>query len=187
MFKMWVKYNYEDFEGNPEMLEHLKSFLPTIRIDFHQGTADFEALLERKAKSVLSPPQSVNLVSKNSQLKDSNSKAVELSDSHSKDSQSKNLNAQNGQLQSSITCAVASPIESDLSTMNPLELARQITVEQWRMFSVIQPSECLDQSWNTQKLHHRSPNIRRLIQYSNFVILPLNHSSPCVACSMGCH
>lgn len=56
-----------------------------------------------------------------------------------------------------------------LLDIDPLEIARQLTLLQWKIFYAIEPNECLDQAWNSKKLHHRSPHIRQMIQFSNFV------------------
>ncbi|KAJ5080332.1 ras guanine nucleotide exchange factor i-related [Anaeramoeba ignava] len=39
------------------------------------------------------------------------------------------------------------------------EIARQLTLLDFQLFSEIQPSELLNQSWNNPKLKHRAPNI----------------------------
>ncbi|KAI3658394.1 hypothetical protein MP638_001394 [Amoeboaphelidium occidentale] len=58
----------------------------------------------------------------------------------------------------------------DIMSIDPLEMARQITILQWNLFTVIQPSECLNQAWNKPDLHHLSPNIRAMIKFSNFLV-----------------
>ena len=78
-----------------------------------------------------------------------------------------------------------------LPDLDPMEIARQLTIIQSSMFFSIKPSECMNQSWNRKQYHHRSPHIRGMIQLSNHVsyimitlifllILVLDRS-------MGCH
>jgi hypothetical protein len=52
-----------------------------------------------------------------------------------------------------------------------LEIARQMTLIQWELFHAIKPSEFMNQSWNRKQYHHLSPNIRKMIKFSNFVSL----------------
>eukprot|EP00158_Paraphelidium_tribonemae_P009049 Partr_v1_DN28755_c0_g1_i1_m62954 putative Son of sevenless homolog len=48
VIKMWIKNNYEDFEKDAGLLQTLYDFLPTMRVDFHKGTTDFQAMLGKK-------------------------------------------------------------------------------------------------------------------------------------------
>jgi hypothetical protein len=49
------------------------------------------------------------------------------------------------------------------------EIARQITLIDYEVFSSIKPSELLNQCWNKPKLRHRSPNVLRAISRFNEV------------------
>lgn len=52
-----------------------------------------------------------------------------------------------------------------------LEIAKQITLMEWKYFSAIRPFECLDQSWNKKETQLRSPNIMALIKHLNHVCI----------------
>ncbi|KAI3638168.1 hypothetical protein MIR68_003779 [Amoeboaphelidium protococcarum] len=139
--KMWVKNNYDDFRQDESLLQKLCIFLPTMRADFYRGVKDFESLLQRKAKG-----------------DDSNGRSRPVSKSGS----------------TSLPPAVVPRSITIFSTVldfDPLEMARQICMLQWDIFVSIQPNECLNQAWNNKKLHHQSPNIRRMIKYSNFLVM----------------
>lgn len=135
VLKMWIKNNYEDFEADSELLALLTDFLPTMKEDFRKGTADFQALLARKAKG-----------------------GERLYSTH-------------------INHQPPAPIlpkrlsELTLLDLDPLELARQITIHQWAHFAAIMPNECLNQAWNNKELQHLAPSIMRMIRCSNFVRL----------------
>lgn len=43
--------------------------------------------------------------------------------------------------------------------LEPLEIARQMTLMDWRIFSRIKPVELLNCAWSSEKLRHRSPNV----------------------------
>jgi len=45
-------------------------------------------------------------------------------------------------------------------------LAEQLTICDFNIFSDLRSKELLNQSWNKQKLKHRSPNVMNLIQRS---------------------
>lgn len=51
------------------------------------------------------------------------------------------------------------------------ELARQICIIDFEIFSKIQPKECLNQSWTKESRKEKAPNIYRLIQWFNSLSL----------------
>jgi len=51
--------------------------------------------------------------------------------------------------------------------LNESEIARQMTLIEFALFSKIQASEMFNQSWNKPKLHHRAPHILNMISRSN--------------------
>eukprot|EP01132_Coremiostelium_polycephalum_P000405 gene405-512_t len=51
--------------------------------------------------------------------------------------------------------------------LNESEIARQLTLIEFNIFSRIEPTELLDQSWNKDSLKHKSPNIIELINRAN--------------------
>lgn len=55
----------------------------------------------------------------------------------------------------------------ELMDIDPVELARQITLIDYELFGQIRPSELLNQSWNKPKLKHRSPHVLEMIQRFN--------------------
>jgi len=56
---------------------------------------------------------------------------------------------------------------SDLLDVEPLEVARQLTLIESHLFKQIQPKECLDQAWNKTHLKRNAPNILNLIERFN--------------------
>eukprot|EP00164_Ancoracysta_twista_P010056 GFYU01015047.1.p1 GENE.GFYU01015047.1~~GFYU01015047.1.p1 ORF type:complete len:854 (-),score=178.57 GFYU01015047.1:98-2584(-) len=55
----------------------------------------------------------------------------------------------------------------DIFDIDEEELARQITLNEFRIYASIRPSELLNQSWNKAKTRHRSPNVLALINRFN--------------------
>eukprot|EP01102_Stenamoeba_stenopodia_P019471 TRINITY_DN7366_c0_g1_i1.p1 TRINITY_DN7366_c0_g1~~TRINITY_DN7366_c0_g1_i1.p1 ORF type:complete len:301 (+),score=63.93 TRINITY_DN7366_c0_g1_i1:62-964(+) len=51
------------------------------------------------------------------------------------------------------------------------ELARQITLIDFEIYSAIRPQELLNQSWSKPKLKHRSPNVLKMIHFFNSLSL----------------
>ncbi|KAL6058729.1 Ras guanine nucleotide exchange factor A, variant 2 [Balamuthia mandrillaris] len=49
------------------------------------------------------------------------------------------------------------------------ELARQLTLAEFQIFSCIKPRELLNLSWSKPKQRHRSPNVLKMIRYFNDV------------------
>lgn len=52
---------------------------------------------------------------------------------------------------------------------NPTELARQLTLIEYRLYSAIKPSECVGQNWMSKRKEELAPNILAMIHRFNFV------------------
>jgi len=55
------------------------------------------------------------------------------------------------------------------------EIARQLTLIEFRIFSQIRPKELMNQSWQKPKLMHRSPNVLRMVKRANSVSMYVAH------------
>jgi hypothetical protein len=56
---------------------------------------------------------------------------------------------------------------NDLLEWSPVEIARQMTLIEYGIFSQIKPKECFKLGWSKADKHERSPNIVRLIDHFN--------------------
>lgn len=45
------------------------------------------------------------------------------------------------------------------------EIARQMTIKEWQLFSKIQSQELLNQAWDKTKLQHRAPNVLKMLDH----------------------
>jgi len=61
--------------------------------------------------------------------------------------------------------------ETKLVDLSPLEVARQLSLIDYKVFSTIQAKEFLNQAWSKEALRARSPNLRAMIKRSNDVSL----------------
>ena len=52
-------------------------------------------------------------------------------------------------------------------TIDPLEIARQMTLIEFSIYEKIQAKECIGQAWNGKKKHIVSPNISAVIAFTN--------------------
>jgi glycine hydroxymethyltransferase/Rap guanine nucleotide exchange factor 1 len=50
-----------------------------------------------------------------------------------------------------------------------MEVARQLTLPTFKIYSQIKPSELFNQAWLSPKLQHKSPNVLKLIDRFNWV------------------
>ena len=48
-----------------------------------------------------------------------------------------------------------------LFDLDEMEVARQLTLPLFELYSRIKPAELFNQAWNSPKLRHRSPNVVR--------------------------
>ncbi|KAI8058987.1 ras guanine nucleotide exchange factor domain-containing protein [Gongronella butleri] len=53
--------------------------------------------------------------------------------------------------------------------IDPLELARQLTIMDFKLYSRIKPVECLDKNWGQENSQHTAANVKASIEYSNQV------------------
>ncbi|KAI9315915.1 ras guanine nucleotide exchange factor domain-containing protein [Dichotomocladium elegans] len=53
--------------------------------------------------------------------------------------------------------------------IDPLELARQLTIMDFKLYSRIKPVECLDKNWGKGDSEHIAANVKASIEYSNQV------------------
>lgn len=51
--------------------------------------------------------------------------------------------------------------------IDPVELARQVTIRTWDIFCLIQPSELFNQAWMRADAAQRAPNVLALIRFFN--------------------
>ncbi len=54
-----------------------------------------------------------------------------------------------------------------VTDINPLELARQMTILEFGYFQKIKPAECLNKAWNMEGGEQRAPNVRSVIHTAN--------------------
>mmetsp|Transcript_17426 Transcript_17426/g.44379 ORF Transcript_17426/g.44379 Transcript_17426/m.44379 type:complete len:1036 (-) Transcript_17426:126-3233(-) len=66
----------------------------------------------------------------------------------------------------SIPPSTLSPSDLFLA-FNDEEIARQLTVKLYQIYSSIEPSELLNQSWNKAELNHRAPHVLQLVNGLN--------------------
>eukprot|EP01090_Pellita_catalonica_P000606 TRINITY_DN10419_c0_g1_i1.p1 TRINITY_DN10419_c0_g1~~TRINITY_DN10419_c0_g1_i1.p1 ORF type:complete len:581 (-),score=81.77 TRINITY_DN10419_c0_g1_i1:1794-3425(-) len=59
------------------------------------------------------------------------------------------------------------PIAELFLSANEMELAKQLTLIDFKSYSNINPTEFLSKSWNTPKLQHRAPNIIAMLSRAN--------------------
>ena len=57
--------------------------------------------------------------------------------------------------------------EKGWMTIDPLEIARQMTLIEFSIYEKIQAKECIGQAWNGKKKHIVSPNISAVIAFTN--------------------
>eukprot|EP01117_Protostelium_nocturnum_P006812 TRINITY_DN2448_c0_g1_i4.p1 TRINITY_DN2448_c0_g1~~TRINITY_DN2448_c0_g1_i4.p1 ORF type:complete len:811 (-),score=286.08 TRINITY_DN2448_c0_g1_i4:79-2511(-) len=57
--------------------------------------------------------------------------------------------------------------EDDIFKIEPLEIARQLTLSTWTHWSEIQPIELFNQAWSKPRLQHLAPNVLAMIESFN--------------------
>ncbi|KAG5456123.1 MAG: ras guanine nucleotide exchange factor domain-containing protein [Olpidium bornovanus] len=76
-----------------------------------------------------------------------------------------------------LNLAVAAPVpilpkyrkRLKFTDINALEVARQLTILDSKLYKLIRPIECLQKAWSDKKNQHRAPNIKAMIATSNHI------------------
>jgi len=61
----------------------------------------------------------------------------------------------------------------DILALDPLEVARQLTIAEFDIYRVIKPFECLNQRWTKKDKEAEAPNILAMIERFNHVTIDL--------------
>jgi hypothetical protein len=54
-----------------------------------------------------------------------------------------------------------------LYDMDPIEIARQITLIEFELYKAISPTQCLNQAWNKNGKEETAPDVLKMIRWSN--------------------
>ncbi|GAM20828.1 hypothetical protein SAMD00019534_040030 [Acytostelium subglobosum LB1] len=137
VLKQWIKQSFSEF--NDKIIQNIKSFIEILKHD--------------------------NVSLANSIMQTLNSKIKGIGEDDEEDKKSK------------IVFTLATPEPKvpkniwsqtlDIFDVDEEELARQLTLIDFEIFTAIKPSELLNQSWNKPKLRHRSPHVLLLISRFN--------------------
>jgi hypothetical protein len=155
VLKSWLEQFWSDFEG-----EELKSKLDSFLENFEN----------KKLAQTLK-----NTISK----KTAQSETVELPTDCPKPIVPKLLNKRSGP-ETPVTAVVMNwtmgsktddgPIKLKLADCDPLEIARQLTLIEFELFSKIKPREFVGLSWMKDDKEQKAPNIIKMVRWSNHVI-----------------
>ncbi|UYV82945.1 SOS1 [Cordylochernes scorpioides] len=59
------------------------------------------------------------------------------------------------------------PVQYDLLTLHPIEIARQLTLLEFDLYRAVKPSELVGSVWTKKDKHKTSPNLLRMIHHSS--------------------
>ncbi|KAJ3107545.1 hypothetical protein HDU97_003850 [Phlyctochytrium planicorne] len=149
--KFWLENYWVDFQEDPSLLKELTTFIDTLEdeklINILQVvvTRKLTNQISLQSDKLASPPRPLlpkTLIKRNS-----------AEPVGGRSDMSKGI-----------------PYKFRLIDLEPLEIARQITIIESELFLTIQCREFLDLAWMKEDKEIRAPNITRMIQWSNHVI-----------------
>eukprot|EP01111_Echinosteliopsis_oligospora_P014929 TRINITY_DN5748_c1_g1_i1.p1 TRINITY_DN5748_c1_g1~~TRINITY_DN5748_c1_g1_i1.p1 ORF type:complete len:673 (+),score=164.12 TRINITY_DN5748_c1_g1_i1:79-2019(+) len=138
VLKVWVTYHWSDF--NEELIQSLKHFIDTLSL----RTDNNHILFVKTITSTISNKLKTDEDESKKRKKDFDEIPPEPK----------------------VPKAIFSPTLK-WDDIDDEEIARQLTILDFEMYSSIKASELLNQSWNKPKLKHRSPNVLRTIARFN--------------------
>merc|ERR1712137_1211 len=139
VLRKWIENCFDDF--SPELVSRLNQFIKEIQYNENKTIASL-------SKSIC------NAIAKAEKKKDSESKVRQFN----KTTPAPKINMK----------TIFDP-QLDIFSISEEEIARQLCIIEFRIFSKIRPSELLNQSWSKPKYKHRAMNILRLINRFNTV------------------
>ena len=177
LLKTWIENYWYDFQDNKALQDQLNEFIQmarsyneklaqVVRLPFQRKLNNPSEVQERKVSSAPRPkPQLPKALIKRS------SNANEASPAGSAAA----LNSRPVSILSSFSGKLklgeghSEDIKFKLMDLEPLEVARQLTMAEYELFQAIRPTEFTDQGWLKADKETRAPNICRMTAWSNHV------------------
>ncbi|KAJ3281684.1 hypothetical protein HDU79_010574 [Rhizoclosmatium sp. JEL0117] len=149
--KTWLEGYWSDFQEDPTLVADINSLLETIKDE--KLNSIVKSVLTRK---LTNEDQSHQLV------KSTPPKAIvpkQLMKRYSPENQSVQA-----------TIKQFDDVKLNILDIDPLEMARQLTLMEAELFVNIKPREFLDMAWMKDNKEIKSPNITRMVHWSNHVV-----------------
>ncbi|KAJ3015789.1 UNVERIFIED_CONTAM: hypothetical protein HDU68_012566 [Siphonaria sp. JEL0065] len=150
--KTWLEGYWSDFQDDPSLVTDVSSLLETIKDE--KLNSIVKSVLTRK---LTNEDQSHQLV------KSTPPKAIlpkQLLKRYSPEGQTAQTNMKRRD----------DDIRLNILDIDPLELARQLTLIEAELFVNIKPREFLDMAWMKDNKEIKSPNITKMVHWSNHVV-----------------
>ncbi|KAI8910301.1 ras guanine nucleotide exchange factor domain-containing protein [Gorgonomyces haynaldii] len=162
LLKHWVEQYWSDFESDPGLLETLETFLNTMNNE--KLAQQVKSVIRKKTIGV-----DYNTGDTSNYPKPILPKGAKLTSESPESKKTPNKDVRKSFLQLAFTA----PVENcwKLAELDPLEVARQLTLMEYDMFqSIKKPRELLDCNWMKEDKEVLAPNIIRMVRWSNHVV-----------------
>ncbi|KAI8999981.1 ras guanine nucleotide exchange factor domain-containing protein [Gaertneriomyces semiglobifer] len=194
VLKVWIETYFEDFVENLEMMGRLEDFMKQVRGD-RKGileevvtrarhgatTASVETAMNRdtteRPKPILPKPLAKRYLSDQQNTPNASREKLPLERQpwaafkSPRTSPGINFPTPNfGNMSGSLSLSQTLDVTLKFTDLDPLELARQLTLVEFSLFYAISPREFLDLKWMKASKENDAPNILRMTRWSNHVV-----------------
>ncbi|KAI8929333.1 ras guanine nucleotide exchange factor domain-containing protein [Entophlyctis helioformis] len=175
IMKFWVEQYWSDFQSNPALLQLLTTFVDTLespKLVQVLKTSVTRKLTGVEAPVIEMPTQFPKPILPKSLMKRYSSDVF--------------TNNRESKLQDSVPRPISAPwsafgkkssdmaldldVKLKLAELDPLEVARQLTLIEFELFAAIKAREFLDLAWMKDDKETKAPNIIRMVRWSNHVV-----------------
>ena len=168
IIKTWIENYWFDFQNHEDLLAKLDGFLNEIDTSNPKLAALIRNALVRKQVSKEEPSPADKNIATSSRPKPIVPKY--LLKKYTSDERSPSSPG----AWSSFSFSKPAESESDdfkvkFFDLDPLEIARQLTLIEYHLFTAVKPTEFLDQAWMKDDRETRAPNICQMTKWSNHV------------------
>lgn len=166
--KIWVEQYWPDFHANERLLDTLTSFVDSLdnpKLVQMLKTSITRKLTNTEAPVIEMPTQFPKPILPKLLMKRFSSDLLQTTKGPEKGSLSTGTwNFSKKQLDG------GEDIKIKLAELDPLEVARQLTLIEFELFMNIKPREFLDLAWMKDDKEQKAPNIIKMVRWSNHVI-----------------
>jgi hypothetical protein len=154
--KLWIEQYWQDFTDNSYLFKLLNEFIDSLE------NKNLSLLLRKTVSKKLKPADQIVIF-------DHNYPKPILPKGKNED---KEANKRQSFMMMAFTKSTSSLLSADckLVDCDPLEIARQLTLIEFEIFTSIKPRELLDCSWMKEARETLAPNVLRMMRWSNHVI-----------------
>jgi len=147
VFKAWIENHFEDWADNSELISEFRKFVEQkMAIEMKSAAQQLMKSLRDRLDGL--KRQTTLTIGENSEMP-------------------RSLLPKSCKTSEDLRKFLKNEDSRNWMKIDPLEMARQVTILEFSMYEKIQAKECIGQAWNGKKKHLLAPNISNCIAFTN--------------------